>query len=237
MVLDDLERKTPRAVRNLLVEYGGLTPHGHAMWRLVQAGGCRILCQGTMHHFARGVDQDIVRDGKVTVERIQGGRYQLPRYRGTDPNAWILQRWFGPCIWGSAWDWRGHRAQDPDTPLFVQEFPAAGDYFMVAGPWNSIDAAGDLRVAIRSYMRAQHENPKDLEAYIRAEMATEVAERQRAAEALEREINAAEESMEQVLKSTSQAAQQFRNQWATTAGLTGHFGASEDWGESAPATI
>jgi hypothetical protein len=232
MVLDEIERKTPRAIRMLLIEYGGLTPHGRAMWRLVRAGDCRILCQGTMRHFAHGVEQDIIRDGKVTIDRIQGGRYQLPRYQGTDPSAWILQRWFGPSIWGGAWEWKSHRAEDPDTPLFVQEFPASGDYFMVAGPWATLDAAGDLRGAIRDYMRMQRENPRDIEAYIRAEMAAEIAERQRAQETLEREINAAEESLEQVWKSTSLAAQQARDRMAAAAGLNGHFGASEDWGES-----
>jgi uncharacterized protein YlxW (UPF0749 family) len=81
-------------------------------------------------------------------------------------------------------------------------------------------------------MRMQRENPRDIEAYIRAEMAAEIAERQRAQETLEREINAAEESLEQVWKSTSLAAQQARDRMAAAAGLNGHFGASEDWGES-----
>ena len=64
---DEIERQAPLPVRRLLLDFGGVTPTGRPMWRLVRAGDCRILCRGRMHHFARGKDLDLVRDGVLSA--------------------------------------------------------------------------------------------------------------------------------------------------------------------------
>lgn len=241
MAIEDIERHTPAAVRRLLREFGGVTPTGKPMWRLVRAGDCRILCQGRIHHFPRGVEQgfgardghgDLLdRGGSTRPDRIQGGVFWMPRYRDIAGEWWILQKWFPPHVWGSAVDWNAARTtEETDTALFAQEFPHAGDYFMLAGPWPTVDAAGDLRAPIRMYLRALSENPRDLEAHVQGEIAVEAAERRERLEALERTAMLAQSALMETWKSTSGDAQRVREQLAAGAGLKGHFGASEAWG-------
>ena len=223
---DNAEQASPRAVRTLLRSFGGLTPTKVPMWRLVKAGDCRILCQGTMHHFPRGVDLD----WSMLPARIEGGRFLLPRYRDIAAHRWILQKWFPPWIWGSAADWKAHRAEDGNTPLFSQEFPAAGDYYMLAGPWETVDEAGDLRRPILEFMRRERLKSRNLETMVAAMMAEETEEHRQKLEWLEREIMRAELAMDPIWKSTGLAAQQVRNAASAAMGIEGHFGAGEAWG-------
>jgi hypothetical protein len=223
---DYAEDATPRAIQRLLVDFGGLTPTGLPMWRFVRAGDCRVMVQGTIHHIPAGVQLD----PDAQPERIQGGRFMLRRYPQHDGRKWILQKWFPPKYWGDAFEWQGHRADAEDTPLFAQSFPAAGDYFFIAGAWETPEQAGDLRASIRLYMRQMLENPVDVEACILAEMSMEVSERDRRLEELEREITLAEAALSPMLKSVSSDAQKMRDTFAADAGLSGHFGASEAWG-------
>lgn len=237
---DEAELKTPRAIRQQLIEYGGETPHGWPMWRLVQAGDCTVLCQGTMHHFPRNVDPTEDDGDKMVYgfqskpmlrpERITGGRMLLPRYRDIARESWILQKWFPPKMWGTAIDWKQARAEDPDTQLFIQEFPENGDYFMLAGPWRTIDEVGDVTQAISLYLRRESKKPRDAENYVRYLMSVEYAERQRKLENMAREIDRAESELEVTLKSVSRDAQMVRDRIAAEAGIEGHLGASEAWG-------
>lgn len=227
---DEAERKTPWRVRQLLQEYGGATPHGWPMWRLVQAGDCTILCQGRMHHFPRGIDYTIENAENIRPTRISGGRMLLPRYRDIDSESWILQKWFPPKLWGTAAEWRLHRTEDKDTPLLVQEFPENGDYFMMAGPWRTIDEAGDLHAAIHIYLLREAKKPRDAENHVRYLMAREHSERERRLEQLAREIDRAETELAITLKSVSADAQKVRDRIAAEAGIEGHLGASEAWG-------
>ena len=220
---DNAELKTPWAVRSMLREYGGLTPHGWPMWRLVRAGDCTILCQGTMHHWPR-------KDRASRPERITAGRMLQPRYRDIPRESWILQKWFPPKLWGTAAQWKEHRAEDIDTALFVQEFPVNGDYFMMAGPWATIEEAGDLRVAIHLYLMREAKKPRDAENYIRLLMSIEYSEREKRLLEAAREIDRAETELQATLKSVSGDAQRVRDRIAAQAGLEGHLGASEAWG-------
>ena len=227
---DEAERKTPFAIRRLLVEYGGVTPHGWPMWRLVQAGDCTILCQGTMHQFPRHVDYSIESAELIRPARISGGRMLLPRYRDIDRESWILQKWFPPKMWGTAIEWKWHRAEDQSTALFVQEFPENGDYFMLCGPWRTIEEAGDLRQAIHAFLTRETEKPRDAENYIKFLMSREHAERNRKLEKLALEIDRAETELAATLKSVSPSAQAVRDRIAAERGIEGHLGASEAWG-------
>lgn len=228
---DDADEKTPYAIKRLLIDYGGYTPSGLPMWRLVQAGDCMILCQGKMHHFPRGIDYTIEEAEAIRPSRISGGRMMLPRYRDIERESWILQKWFPPKLWGTAVDWRQHRSEDADTRLFVQEFPENGDYFMLAGPWRSIEEAGDLTAAIHIYLAREAKKPRDAENYVRYLMSQEHANREKQFEQLAREIDRAETEMSATLKSVSKDAQMVRDRIAAEQGINGHLGASEAWGD------
>lgn len=222
---DEAERKTPVAVRRLLRDYGGLTPHGWPMWRLVRAGDCTIVCQGRVHHFPRGVKLDI----NVKPTRISGGVARMPRYADINPDWWILQKWFSPRVWGSPFEWLSHRSED-SLRMMVQEFPENGDYFMLAGPWPSVEAAGDLRQPITLFLRRELHKRRDAEGFVKQMMAQELHERQERFEWLEREITRAEASLNPILKSVGSGAQKVRDSIAARAGISGHLGASEAWG-------
>jgi len=220
---DDADLKTPWLIRTMLRDYGGVTPTGLPMWRLVRAGDCTILCQGVMHHWPR--------KGRASrPDRITAGRMLQPRYRDIPKDSWILQKWFPPKLWGSAIQWKEQRGEDIDTRLFIQEFPENGDYFMLAGPWATIDEAGDLRHAIHLYLTREMKKPRDAEQYIRLLMSEEHARREKDLESLAREIDRAETQMQLTLKTVGKDAQMVRDRIAAEAGIEGHLGASEAWG-------
>jgi hypothetical protein len=185
-----------------------------------------IRRQGTMHHWPRGVDKD----WSMVPNRIEGGRFTLPRYRDIAKTDWILQKWFAAWMWGTREDWASHRAEDGVTPLFVQEYPAHGDYFLMAGPWSSLDQAGDVTLAVTAFLKRERAKSRNFESAVAAMMAEEKEERAGQLEWLEREIMRAEQAMDPVWKSTSTTAQKAREQAAAAVNLTGHFGAGEDWG-------
>src|ERR1700761_1786714 len=103
MYADEAELKTPREIRTLLLDYGGWTPTNLPMWRFVQAGDCRILCQGLVHQFPGGIHLSL--EGTAPI-RITNGIALMPRYRSIDPTHWILQKWLPPSVWGRASSWR-----------------------------------------------------------------------------------------------------------------------------------
>lgn len=221
---DNAERATPRHIARLLEEYGGKTPTGLPAWRLVRAEDCRILCQGTIHHFPRGVETDV----NTVPLRIQGGQFLMPRYR--DKAGWILQKWFPPSTWGTAEEWHSHRGDAGDTRLFVASFPSQGDYYMLGGPWGSIEAAGDLRPAILSWLRAQSTNPTDLESFVEGELTEDKYERQRVVERFKREMDAVlRTDVLNLLQSASVTAQSFRDQVAAETGTSAYLSASETY--------
>jgi hypothetical protein len=231
MYEDRPEKDTPQWVLNELLEYGGPSPNGQAIWRLVLAQNCRIHCFGSMNHIAKGRIENIGDDpqakGSFTPDRIEEGEFWAPRYRS---EGWILQRWFPAHVWGTREKWEGEKAKDGRTRLLAS-YPQRGDYMMMAGPWPSIALAGDLTSAIRCYNVQQRNNPVNWPNHIEAMAKAEELERQQAADAYADEIAAQHrEALAGVLRSTSSAAQEFRNVVAEHTAGGVNLGASEKWG-------
>lgn len=231
MYEDRPEKDTPQSILDELREYGGESPNGQALWRLVLAQNCRIHCFGSMNHIAKGrlaaIGDDPQAKGSFQPDRIEEGEFWVPRYR---VEGWILQRWFPAHIWGSKAKWESEKARDGRTRLLAA-FPQAGDYMMMAGTWPSIALAGDLRAAIRCYNLQQRNNPVNWPNHLEAMTRFEEIERQKASDVYAEEMSAMHrESLAGVLRSTSSAAQEFRNVVSKHTANNVNLGASEKWG-------
>ena len=230
MYEDRPERDTPERIRAELAEYGGSSPAGDPIWRLVLAQNCRIRCFGTMNHVSQDWKNwdDNKRPTDLVPDRIEEGEFWVPRYK---VKGWILQRWFPASVWGTRAVWEGERARDGRTRLLAA-FPQRGDYMMMpCGPFPTIEAAGDLKAAIRCYNVQQRRNAVNWANHIQAMAAFEEQERQQLAEDYAAEMAAQHrEGMSEVLRTVSEAAQGFRNvvAGATAGGV--NLGASEKWG-------
>lgn len=213
----------------MLLEYGGMTPvDDRPIWRLVLAQNCRIRCFGWMNHIAAGTDlQALEKPEDLVPERIEEGEFWIPRTR---VKGWILQRWFAASVWGTREAWESQKARDGKTRLLAA-WPANGDYLMMYGPWDSIEAAGDLRAAIREYNKARTLNPVNWDNYEAAMIVREAQERQEMADRYAEELEATQRSeVAPILRSVSTAAQEYRDAVAEQAAGGVNLGASEKWG-------
>lgn len=240
MYEDRPEKDTPEWIQEELREYGGLSPDGQPIWRMVLARNCRIRCFGTMNHVSQDVANladNVAGEEKADkwssqlenlVDRIEEGEFWVPRYK---VDGWILQRWFPASSWGLREKWESEKARDGRTRLLAA-FPLRGDYMMMpCGPWNSITDAGDLKGAIRCYNVQQRRNPANWENYMAAQFAHEEHERQEMAEAYAEEIAAQHRiTLGSVLRSASESAQKFRNVVSKHTAGGVNLGASEKWG-------
>ena len=223
-------KDTPHHIIDDLREYGGLSPDGQPIWRLVLAQNCRTRCWGRMNHLAAGTEKRITDDSRPTdivPDRISEGEHWIPKYKFT---GWILQRWYPGSHWGTRQNWEGERAQDGRTRLLAA-FPQHGDYMMMpCGPWRSIAEVGDLHAAIRCYNAQQRANPVNWENHIQAWVALDGIKRQEDADAFALESEAVVRmSVSSVMRTVSGAAQGVRNQVAKGVGGV-NLGAAELWG-------
>jgi len=233
MYEDRPEKDTPRWVLDELREYGGLSPDGQPIWRLVLAQNCRIHCFGALNHMPEGLKLSEMGDdpqakANIAPSRIEEGEHWIPRYH---IRGWILQRWFPASVWGTREQWEGEKAKDGRTRLLAA-YPQRGDYMMMpCGPWKTIAEVGDLKGAIRCYNVQQRNNPVNWENYLRSMTAFEEQERQQAADAYAEEIAAQHRlGLSSTLRSVSSAAQEFRNVVSKHTANGVNLGASEKWG-------
>ena len=230
MYEDRPEKDTPDFILAELHEYGGSSPDGQPIWRLVRAENCRIRCFGTMNHVSQDTKNwpETNKPTDLVPDRIEEGEFWVPRYR---VKGWILQRWFPASMWGTKDRWESEKAKDGRRRLLAA-WPQRGDYMMMpCGPWKSWQDAGDLRAAIRTYNIQQRRNPVNWQNHLMAMTAFEEQERQEAADLYAEEIAAMHrEGFASTLRTVSESAQQFRNVLARHTAGGVNLGASEKWG-------
>ena len=212
----------------MLAEYGGCIPDGRPVWRMVLAQNVRIRATGIMRHapkLSAAVDFDA---SHVQAEHVEEGTFWVPRYSF---QGWILERWLPPTSWGSRAAWEQTRTDD-GTSRLLGPYPENGDYWMLAGPWSSIDEAGDLRAAIRDVNRATTQNPVNWELHVRTQLALEKAQREDRIRDFETQLEAHRKAeLLPTLQSTSKAAQRVRNAALQMVGKREHAGASAAWND------
>lgn len=233
MYEDRPEKDTPQYVLDELAEYGGRSPNGQPIWRLVLAQNCRIHCFGPRNQLPEGLKLSELSDdphAKVSVvpTRIELGEFWIPRYKH---RGWILERWFPASAWGTRERWEAEKASDQRTRLLAS-FPHRGAYMMMpCGPWKSIAEVGDLKGAIRCYNVQQRKNPVNWGNYLVSMAAQEERDRQVAADSYADEISAQHrDTLAGMLRTVSLDAQKFRNVVAKHTAGGVNLGASEKWG-------
>lgn len=230
MYEDRPEKDTPEWIQAELREYGGLSPDGQPIWRLVLARNCRIHCFGTMNHLSQDIEAlpDDAKPTDVVPDRIEEGEFWVPRY---DLAGWILQRWYPAFVWGSREKWEGEKSRDGRTRLMAS-YPQHGDYMMMpCGPWKSIAEAGDLKAAIRCYNVQQRRNPANWDNHMKGMLAFEEQARQKKVDDYAEEIAAQHRLvLAGTLRTVSKSAQEFRNVVAKHTAGGVNLGASDKWG-------
>lgn len=231
MYEDRPEKDTPDSIRQELREYGGESPDGQSIWRLVLAQNCRIHCFGTQNHIAKGRAEALPDDAhpvNIVPDRIEEGEFWIPRFR---EQGWILQRWYPASVWGTREKWDSERAPDGRTRLLAA-YPNRGDYMiMPCGPWTAIPPVDALRGMIRHYNAQQRANPVNWENMIQATTAMEAQQRQVEADAYALELEAQFRiGFSGVLRTASCAAQQVRNSISEYSVGGVNLGASNKWG-------
>lgn len=231
MFEDRPEKDTPQHIIDELREYGGESPDGKPIWQLVLAQNCRNRCFGTMNHIDPGLVasmSDETRPTDIIPDRIEEGQFWIPRY---SVKGWILRRWYPASVWGARSTWEGQKAKDGRTRLLAA-YPQGGDYMMMpCGPWKTIQQAGDLKAAIRSYNMQKRMDPVNWANYEQAWVAMDAQKRQQDAEACAEELEMQYRSaMSGILRTVSGAAQKVRNAMAgySVGGI--NLGASNKWG-------
>jgi hypothetical protein len=217
---DRPEMETPPRVRALLSLYGGRTPDGRPLWRLILAQFKRLRVEGVMRTMPKTVTErwqnGALRTDIPSPDKVEEGVFWVPRYKFT---GWILERWFPGDAWGSEDLYSSQRSGADGRSRMMAGWPRNGDYFMLNGPWPTIDAAGDLKQHIREYMLDEREKPTDWSAHLRGELASEVWERDRVAAEYEDHLSTvARSEVDPILGSISHAAQQVRDQVAREVG-------------------
>lgn len=231
MIYEDRpEKDTPQRIIDELREYGGESPDGQAIWRLVLAQNCRVRCFGQMNHIQPGVIDamtDTTRPTDIVPDRIEDGEHWVPRFHA---KGWILQRWYPASAWGTREAWEGQKSKDGRTRLLAA-FPQRGDYMnMPCGPWRTLAEVPDLRTAIRSYNLQQSLNPVNWDNHTLAMAAAEAQERQVAADEFAEELESQYRiGFSGILRSASCAAQKVRNRIAEGVGGM-NLGAANKWG-------
>ncbi len=227
---DRPERDTPQKILDELREYGGESPDGQPIWRIVRAENCRIHCFGRQNHIARGIIaaiDDYTRPESIVPDRIEEGEFWIPRYGVT---GWILERWFPGSCWGTREKWESEKAQDGRTRLFAA-YPQRGAYqVQPCGPWAVIPPIEDIKGRIRHYNAQQRTNPVNWANHTLAWTAFDAQARQKAADAFADELEAKYRmGVSGMLRTASGSAQEFRDTLA--AQVQGvHLGSAEKWG-------
>lgn len=239
MYEDRPERDTPQRILDELRTYGGESPNGLPIWRLVRAENCRIRCFGRQNHIAKGRvdafnDESIPQEvrqaslAEFVPDRIEEGEFWIPLYR---VKGWILQRWFPPTAWGKRELWEGERAQDGRTRLLAA-YPQAGAYTMMpCGPWSVIPPLDQLQLAIRCYNAQQRANPANWQNYMDAIVALDKRQREISVEEYSEELEAQfRAGFSGMVRTVSGTAQKLRNRMADYSVGGINLGASEKWG-------
>jgi hypothetical protein len=227
---DRPEKDTPQWIQDELRAYGGESPGGDPIWKLVLAENCRTRFFGTMNHVSQGAIDSISGEatpladgkfaadsgGKVVPDRIEHGEHWVPRF---GVKGWILLHWYPASAWGSRAEWEGQKDKDGRTRLLAA-FPQRGDYMVMScGPWRTLNEVPDVKALIRHYNFQQIANPVNWENDTKAMIAMEKAEREAQAEQLAQELEAQYRiGVTSVLTSVSSAAQRVRNAVSQSVG-------------------
>lgn len=230
MSIGNPETDAPRSLQKALAQHGGMVPgQDRPMWRIVLAQNCMIQANGIMHELDGeasicAIGPDGKRYYQKPTDRITAGRVAVPKY---PCEGWVLEKWFPATTWGSPEQWRSHKSEDGST--IMGEYPSRGDYWMLAGPFEHVPELADLRQAIDMHKQAMSQQPTNYARVLQQTILDQETAREKRREKLEKDLAYMRKNeLVPVLKSSSLAAQRFRNQLNESTGDRSHLGAVHD---------
>lgn len=224
MLTDFADRRTPRAVRKALAEFGGYNRFGGANWRVIVAEDHMSLRGGVHKTMPSGnvksIDLERLPNGtykmhhsEVKPDKVETGWKMVPEWGLA---GWVLEKWFAPETVNRA-VWEDARSED-GTPM-MGPYPDKGYYFMLAGPWEQMPTLADLRLAIAMHIRTEEERPQEYQQLLLQRIHAETEAKERAyKEALDNLGHFYESEVEPVMRGTSLGAGRIRNDLAAQVG-------------------
>lgn len=223
--------RAPEATQEFLENYGGRTPNGEPMWRLVLcssvfwklAGDFKIWDAGVPLNQRGGID--MWHGGKQFENRpirVESGMVERRKYPHIE--GWILQKWFPPSLYSKAvWE-APENAMFDGTPK-LGPWPQFGDYELMAGPYERVPSTDTLREEISQYHKRIDTAPQSIEQRTLLAMAAAQDEQDQFEARMDSKIDAFVRDRGSYIKSSSLAAARIRNELAKRIGITEHVGA------------
>ncbi len=225
---DRANRDVPETLRREITRYGGPSPFGTPMWRVVWAANVFREIHGAMRHIPRvSADADIE---DIEPEKVEAGDFLTPRYQIPEAagRGAILERWFPAETWGTVAEWEA--AESEDGRRMMGEWPRQGGYQMASADFlREMPPADYWKRQIQQDIRARieaMEAGQDPAAYLAMELYRErQAEKQRG-EHFTEEVNHLHRAVvDPMLATLGTTAQRVREEIREEIGLREHLSA------------
>jgi hypothetical protein len=252
---DDIKGGTlpPEDIQQALIRFGGKTPHGEPMYRLVIAESVYQKSGGRWHDWDASLS--LAERGGMVCDMSDSGEFRgihslhrpirvvdeirevqkYPHMQG-----WLLERWLPAYMFGSQEAWyrmtakveeltEDHHGQTinklTDTGLpILGPYPERGDYMLVAGPRADVIGVGELQEVIATVERLRDTFIGQSKGEIEKRIyEAQYAQDERDRKARDEQEAAIRDALKPLL-STSLEMGAYRNKLAERAGLTSHEG-------------
>jgi hypothetical protein len=232
-VRDDIKGavRAPESIQEFLENYGGRTPNGEPMWRLVLcssvywklAGDFKIWDERVPLNERGGID--MWHGGKqfdTRPIRVESGMVERRKYPHIE--GWILQKWFPSSFYSKAFWEAPENAMFDGTPK-LGPWPQFGDYELMSGPYERVPTTDKLRDEIAEYHNRIETAPASIEQRTLLALAAAQEEEDQYAARLDAKLDAFIRDRSTYIKSSSLEAGRIRTELAKRCGITEHVGA------------
>jgi hypothetical protein len=232
-VRDDLKGavRAPAAIAEFLENYGGKTPNGEPIWRLVLCSSVYWKLAGNFKIWDPNVSLverggiDMWHGGKqfdTRPLRVESGMVERRKYPHIE--GWILQKWFPSTFYSKTFWEAPENAMFDGTPK-LGPWPQFGDYELMSGPYDHVPATDKLREEISEYHNRIETAPASIEQRTLLAMAAAQDEEDASEQILNDKVDAFIRDRCTYIKSSSLEAGRIRTEIAKRCGITEHVGA------------
>ena len=230
---DDIKGVTvvPTSTVEFLERYGGKTPFGEPMWRIVLAqnvywklaGNFKIWDESLSLNERGGID--MWHGGKQFENRplrVECGMVERKKYPHLE--GWILQKWYPASKYSKTMWFAPENCMADGTPK-LGPFPEYGDYELVSGPYPQIPTLSQLQLFISDHLRRLDEMNQNVEQRILDNVYAAQQEEQEYEKRLEAKVDDYLTDKCSYIDSCSLEAGRIRTKLAEKIGIRTHVGA------------
>lgn len=234
----------PKSMKAAILRVGGKNIYNEPMFRLILAETHVRKASGIWNIWAKGLSVDdrgglgistiqkMLKEGRSTQEineyvqerasahpeRVEVGMVNIPAYPYT---GFIVEKWKPASTFGTRLDWEAVKFNgDP----MAGPYPEFGEYEICAGPTPYMPTESQVEEAIRHTFRQLEDKPSTPQARMAQMEAQTLAVEEAEAKVQFNKIKDAYMEDALLMKTSSLEAGRVRQEMATRAGLTGHWG-------------